>query len=325
MGGVARRQFLTAAGAMLAARCALAQAPKVFRVVAVNTPSAEPNFVRPAFVEGMRELGYVQGNHFAYEVLFARKDASDLTAVVDRALASKPDVFLVWESIAQVIRAKTKTVPIVLVGGLDPVKAGLARSLSRPGLNVTGLAQMNDQLPGKHIEILREILPGLRRVGQLVDRNANGCKVAEQNSARAAREVGCTLMPYYVSNLPELESAFAQMERDPPDALLPCPTPVLYSFRSVLFENVLRLRIPLTSYITDNVPRGVLFAYASSLADLYRRAAVFVDKILRGADAGELPIEQPTTFQLVVNHGTAQALGLAVPQSILLRADRVVE
>jgi len=327
MGGVARRQFLIGAGGLLGAAFVArdAQARKVYRVIQVNTPSTESNLAWPAFLEGMRELGYVQGKDYIYELLITKRDSSDLPAVVDKALARRPDVFLAWESIAQVIRSKTETVPIVLIGGLDPVKAGLARSLSRPGLNATGLAQLNDQLPGKHIEILREILPGLKRVGQLVDRNANGCKVTEQNSARAARDVGCTLMPYYVSNRAELEAAFAQMERDPPDALLPCPTPVLFSFRDVLFENVLRLRIPLTSYIVGNVPRGVLFAYAASLADLYRRAAVFVDKVLRGADAGELPIEQPTTFQLVVNLGTAQALGLAVPQSILLRADRVIE
>jgi putative ABC transport system substrate-binding protein len=115
------------------------------------------------------------------------------------------------------------------------------------------------------------------------------------------------------------------MERDPPDALLPCPSTVLHSYREVLFDNVLRLRIPLTSYVVANVPRGVLFAHAANLVELYRRAATYVDRILRGARPGDLPIEQPTTFELVVNVGTAKALGLAVPQSILLRADRIVE
>jgi len=244
---------------------------------------------------------------------------------VDEALARKPNVLLAWESIAQVIRSKTKTVPIVLTGALDPVRAGLARSLPRPGLNVTGMAQLNDQLPGKHMEILREILPRLARVGQLVDQKASGCKVAETHSLQAARNIGCVLVPYHVSNRAEIERAFDEMARNPPDALLPCPSPVLYSFRDVLFENVLRLRIPLTSYIVGNVPRGVLFAYAANFHDIYRRLATYVDKILRGAQPGDLPIEQPTTFELVVNLGTAKALGLAVPRSILLRADRVIE
>jgi len=325
MGGVARRDFLTAAGAMLAAPRALAQVPKVYRVIQVSTATAERKGGVLAFLEGMRELGYVQGKNLEFEEIVAKRDASDLAEKVDEAIGRNPGVFLAWESIAQVIHRKTKVIPIVLVGALDPVKARLARSLAAPGLNVTGFAQLNDQLPAKHMEILREFLPGLKRVGQLVDRNASGCRVAEANSMRAAQRIGCVLLPYYVSNEAEIRRAFDEMERDPPDALLPCPSSVLYSFRDILFKNVLRVRIPLTSYITDNVPRGVLFAYAASLVDLYRRAAVFVDKILRGADAGKLPIEQPTTFQLVVNLGTAQALGLAVPQSILLRADRVIE
>jgi len=184
---------------------------------------------------------------------------------------------------------------------------------------------LNDLLPQKHMEILREILPRLRKVGQLVDRTASGCRIIEAGAARAASGAGCALTPYYVSNRAEIEQAFARMASDRPDALLPCPSSVLYSFRELLFERVLLLRIPLTSYVTDNVPQGVLFAYAASLVDLFRRSAGFVDKILQGANPGELPIEQPTNFQLVVNIGTAKALGLAVPASVLLRAERVIE
>jgi putative ABC transport system substrate-binding protein len=325
MGGVARRQFLIALGALLAQAGAGAQTGRTYRVIHVNTAAAERETAQQAFVAAMRELGYVEGRNLAFEELSAERDASNLDKIVDRAIARKPDVLLAWESIAQVIRSKTTTLPIVLLGSLDPVKAGLAQSLARPGLNVTGFTQLNEQLPAKHMEILREILPRLTRVGQLVDRNASGCKVAEEHSRRAARGVGCELVPYYVTNRAEIESAFARMERDPPDALLPCPSTVLYSFRDVLFENVLRLRIPLTSYIVTRVPRGVLFAHAANIVDLYRRSAGYVDRILRGAKPGDLPIEQPTTFELVVNVGTAKALGLTVPQSILLRADRIVE
>lgn len=323
MGAIARRQFLAAAGAMLATPFALGRSGKVHRVILVGTRSAEREQMVEAFVDAMRALGYVSGKNLVVEDTVAEKDASDLPTVVDRAIARKPEVIVAWESIAQVVRSRTTTIPIVLTGALDPVKAGLARSLARPGLNVTGFAQLNEQLPAKHMEILREILPRLRRVGQLVDRHASGCRVAEAQSMQAALGMGCAFMPYYVSNKAEIEQAFARMAEDPPDALLPCPSAVLFSFRDVLFENVLRLRIPLTSYITDNVPHGVLFAYAASLVDLYRRSAVFVDKILRGARPGDLPIEQPTSFQLVVNAGTAKSLGLAVPDSVLLRADRV--
>ena len=325
MAGIARRQFLIAAAAALAPTGAVAQAGRAYRVIQVNTATTEPKVGLAAFLATLRELGYVQGGNLEFQEMVAERDASNLGAVVDQAVARKPDVFLAWESIAQVIRARTKTIPIVLVGSLDPVKAGLAQSLARPGLNVTGLAQLNEQLPAKHMEMLRECIPHLSRVGQLVDRNASGCRIVEAHARSAAASMRCELMPYYVTNRAEIESAFAQMARDRPDALLPCPSTVLYSFREVLFENVLRLRIPLTSYRVDNVPHGVLFAHAAHVVDLYRRAAGYVDRILRGARPGDLPIEQPTTFELVVNLGTAKTLGLAVPQSILLRADRLVE
>jgi len=322
---VARRDLLLAAGGMLAAPLARGQTGRVHRVVMVNLESPEPRSGTEAFVTAMRELGYVQGRNLAFELLLAKRDASNLPAVADEAIVRKPDVLLAWESIARALRARTTTIPIVLTGSIDPVKAGLAKSLSRPGLNVTGVAQLNEQLPAKHMELLREIRPPLTKVGLLVDENSNGCKVVEAHSVNAAKGMGCSLMSYYVSNRVEIDAAFARMERDPPHALLPCPSPVLYAHRDLLFENVLRLRIPLTSYIVANVPRGVLFAYAASLPQLYRRAAGYVDQILRGADASELPIEQPTNLELVVNLGTAKALGLAVPQSVLLRADRVVE
>ena len=320
-----RRAILLGGAAALALTKASALARREMRhhVVLVRTHSREREPAIREFLEEMRLLGYIEGHNLEFDEMVARKDASDLQEVVDQAIARNPDVIVAWESIAQVVRSRTTTIPIVLPGSVDPVRAGLALSLSRPGLNVTGFAQLNDRLPAKHIEILREIIPGLKKVGQLVDRTASGCRVVEAHAKAAAQSMDCALMPYYVSNQEEIERAFASMAMDPPDALLPCPAAVLYSFRDLLFKSVLRLRIPLTSYITDNVPHGVLFAYAASLDYLYRKSAVFVDRILRGADPGELPIEQPTNFQLVVNIGTAKALGLAVPESILLRAERI--
>jgi len=321
-----RRDFLLSGVAALALvkADALAQRGDRYHVILVRTRSREREPAVREFLQEMRLLGYVEGRNLKFEEMVARRDASDLSQAVERAVAQNPDVIVAWESIAQVVRSRTTRIPIVLPGSVDPVRAGLARSLSRPGLNVTGFAQLNDRLPAKHIEILREMLPGLKRVGQLVDRTASGCRVVEAQASAAAQSMGCALTPYYVSNQEEIEQAFARMAKDPPDALLPCPAAVLYSFRELLFANVLRLRIPLTSYITDNVPHGVLFAYAASLDELYRRSAGFVDRILRGANPGDLPIEQPTNFRLVVNLETARALALAVPDAILLRADRVI-
>jgi len=323
---VRRRELLLAgaAAALLLQIPARTRANRVHRVILISTRSPERALGIREFTEAMARLGYVEDRNLEFLVMVSERDARDLPSVVEQAIARKPDVILAWESIARVVRSRTTTIPIVLTGALDPVRAGLARSLSRPELNVTGFAQLNDQLPQKHMEILRDFLPRLRRVGQLVDRTAGGCRIIEAGAEKAAQRVGCALEAYYVSNRAEIGHAFARMAKDPPDALLPCPSAVLYSYRDLLFENVLQLRIPLTSYITDNVPHGVLFAYAASLVDLYRRSAVFVDKILRGANPGDLPIEQPTNFQLVVNAGTARTLGLAVPEAVQLRADRVI-
>jgi len=322
-----RRDILLASGAALALVSvgALPRTGKVHRVILVGTLSSERDAYVAAFLEGMRTLGYVEGRNLVFEEVDSKRDASDLAAVVDKAVERRPDVIVAFESIAQVVHSRTASIPIVLTGALNPVKAGLARSLREPGLNVTGLTQVNDQLPAKHLEILREIIPNLRKVGQMVDPNVSGCRIAEADSAQAARSMGYAFTPYYVSNRSDIERAFARMAKDPPDALLPCPSPVLFSYRDLLFENALRLRVPLTSYVPSNVPHGVLFAYATNMADLYRRSAGFVDKILRGANPGDLPIEQPTNFQFVVHLGTAKALGLTVPPALLLRANRVIE
>jgi putative ABC transport system substrate-binding protein len=252
-------------------------------------------------------------------------NADRVPALVDEVMALKPDVLVGWERVAQVMRTKTNSIPIVLTGGIDPVRADLAQSLGRPGLNVTGVSQLTYLLPEKHIEMMREIRPGLRRVGQLVDGTVPTCKLVEETTRQSARKFGLSFVPYYVTNRGEIEQAFSQMAKDPPDVLLPCPTFVLLHFRDLLIENVLRLRTPFTSFVVTSVPRGVLFSYAASLRPQYRRAATYVDRILKGAKPGDLPIEQPTRFELIVNLQTASALNLTIPPSVLLRADEVIQ
>ncbi len=325
MAGMQRREFLIAAGGLFAARLALAQPGEVHRVAFVqNIRPAKPSTLLESFRVAMQELGHVHGGNLQIDVLVCERDLSNLPEVVDEAIALKPHVLLAFEPIAQVLRAKTQSIPIVLTGAFDPVKAGLAYSLRRPGMNVTGMTQLNDQLPAKHLEVLREIHPRLARVGQLLDESASGCKITEANTRQAASSIGAVYMPYRVMDRVSIESAFEKMRGDAPDVLMTCPSAVLYAFRDFLFENVLRQRVPLTSYISHSVPRGVLFAYGSNLHHIYRRLAVYVDRILRGARPGELPIEQPTVFELVVNLDTAKDLGLTIPQSVLVRADRVV-
>jgi putative ABC transport system substrate-binding protein len=303
-----------------------AQTRGIYRIGSVKVSTVvegEPYF--QTFRDTMRDLGYVEGRNLIFDRREVDPDLKRLPAVVDELIEQKPDVLIGWESIARVMRAKTTSIPIVFVGAIDPVGAGLAQSLRRPGMNVTGVAQLNDQLPSKHIQIMREILPRAARVGQFVDTTASGCRIVEEQARQAARAVGASFVPYYVTNRAEIERAFSEMEKNRPDILLPCPSYVLFNYRDLLFQNAVRLRIPFTSFVVANVPLGVLFSYATSLHETNRRAATYVDRILKGAKPGELPIEQPTKFELVINLKTAKALGLTIPQSVLLRADQVIE
>lgn len=168
-------------------------------------------------------------------------------------------------------------------------------------------------------------MPRLKRVGQLVDSTQPSCELVGEASRQAAMRVGAALVSYRVQNHADLERAFARIEAERPDVLLPCPTDMLFNHRALIIESVLRLRIAYSSFIVSDLTQGVLFAYAASIPDLQRKAAAYVDKILKGARPGDLPIEQPTMFDLVVNLKAARALGLNIPKSVLVRANRVIE
>lgn len=295
------------------------------RVGILSGPTAEGKQYLKTFRAALRDLGYVEGTNLILDVRESDPDTARTAALVDELIALKPDALVAWESTAQIIRRRTQSVPIVLTGAIDPVRAGLARSLRRPGMNVTGIRQFNDELPGKHLEIMQMIVPRLARVGQVVDTTASGCALIHEQTRRAAEQLGLRFTPYYVSNGQEIQRAFSQMATDRPDVLLPCPSAMLFNHRSLLFENAVRLRIPFTSFVVANLPEGVLFAYSTDRHEEFRRVASYVDKILRGAKPEDLPIEQPMHFQLVINLKTARALGLTIPQSLLLRADQVIE
>jgi putative ABC transport system substrate-binding protein len=273
----------------------------------------------------LRDLGYSKGANLILDEYFAEGDTKRLPAAVEQAIASRPDVLVGWEQVALVMRAKTQSIPIVLNGGIDPVAAGLAQSLGRSGTNVTGVAQLNYLLPEKHIDLMREINPRLSRVAMLVDPNAAACGRAEDNARRGASRIGATFVAYAAATKEQLEGAFSQMKDTPPDLLLPCPSPVMQYFREIMIDSVLLLRIPFTSFLVEGEGKGVLFSYADDSLDRQRKAARFVDRVLKGAKPADLPIEQPTKFQLVVNLQTARALGLEIPPVVQVRADRIIE
>jgi putative tryptophan/tyrosine transport system substrate-binding protein len=247
-------------------------------------------------------------------------------ALVDELLALGPDVLTGIEQVAKVMASKTSTVPIVMVSASDPVAAGLVKSLSHPGGNVTGVSQQAGELGPKRIELVREVFPGLARVGQLHDINVPASKAAEAEARQAAEKFGMTYVPYYVGNRSDLERAFAEMEKTSPDALIAgAGSGLLYGLRQAIVDNTLRLRIPSCWAVSVHAKLGALMSYGPDLPEGNRLAATYVDRILKGAKPSELPIEQPTKFELVINLKTAKALGLTVPPTLLARADEVIE
>jgi putative tryptophan/tyrosine transport system substrate-binding protein len=321
--GLAVILALCLALAPLAARAQTARTYRVAMLEPFSTEEGRP--YREAFLAAMRELGYVEGRNLILDLRTSDRDRTRVAALADELIALKPDVLVSDSNAVRILREKTTSIPIVLTASTDPVGDGLALSLARPGLNVTGVALLLDQLSTKHVEMMREILPRLTRVGMLVDSTSERCRLVESAARQASRTVGAVFVDYPVANRNEIEQAFSRMRTQRPDVLLPCPVALLFNNRDLLYENAIRLGIPFTSFVTANLPLGVLFAYAPSFTEGYRKAASYVDRILKGANPGDLPIEQPTKFEFVLNLKTAKAFGLTIPQSVLLRADQVIQ
>jgi putative ABC transport system substrate-binding protein len=297
------------------------------RRVAVLLPFStdEAQRYRDAFFEAMRDLGYIEGRNVTFDVRTSGRDRLNIPTLVTELLARTPDVLVSDANAIRAIRDKTTSIPVVLAVAGDPVGDGYALSLRRPGLNVTGTAIPFEALAGKHIELMRQIESRLRRVAMLYDTTSPRCTAVEHGAREAAQTFGAEFYSYRVADRKGIERAFNVMAMNRPGLLLPCPTAMLFNNRDAIFDGAVRFRIPFTSFVTANLPHGVLFSYAPSFAAGYRRAATFTDKILKGAMPGELPIEEPTTFEFILNLKTARTLGLSIPSSVLLRANQVLE
>ena len=220
----------------------------------------------------------------------------------------------------------TTTIPIVMANGVDPVSAGLVASLARPGGNVTGLAvDAGGEILGKRFELLKEILPNLSRVGILWNPDVATNRSRQTSMTETARTLGLTTIPVEARGLDALEQAFAIMVRERAQAFVMQGDSVLYNYRSQIAEMALRNRLPAASVQRELAEAGFLLTYGADIRDLFRRSAVFVDKIFKGAKPADLPVEQPTKFELVINLKTAKALGIIVPPTLLTRADEVIE
>ena len=324
-----RRIILKIAALTLAAPGrAIAQGPRRYRAGCLYL--ADEAFIRPfqeAFLAGMRERGYVVGRNLDVDLRSARGDERRLPGLADELIALKPDVLLGIEAIAALFRSKTTTIPIVLASSADPVAAGLVQSLARPGTNVTGMANMYDVLIGKHIELLTEILPKATRFALINDPLIPGTARFEEAAHAAARAKGLTLSIARVRDLASVREAFAALEKDRPQGIVVVPSGRMNQLRHEVIDEVRRLRVPAISALPPAAwtEIGGLMSYSADLLDSFRRAASHVDRILKGARPGDLPVEQPTKFEFVVNLKAAREIGLTIPQSVLLRADRIIE
>jgi putative ABC transport system substrate-binding protein len=277
------------------------------------------------FLQALRELGYVEGQTIAFEYRFADGHYDRLPQLAADLVRLGVDIIMTDGAPAtQAAMHATTTIPIVLRYTTYAVETDLAASLARPGGNVTGVAAMDPEMAGKQLELLREAVPGLSRVGVLWEPEDAGSAVFWRQMQVEARKLGLTLSPLEVSGSSTLEHLFAAITRERPDALYVFPNPFPWMYRQAIADFALKSRLPMFGprWLVD---LGGLMAYGASSLDLARRAASYVDRILKGAKPAELPVERPTKYELVINLKAAKALRLTIPQSVLLRADHVIE
>jgi len=280
-----------------------------------------------AFEDGLDDLGYVPGRNVVIEYRFADGNLERLPQLAQDLVRLKVDV-IVTGSNPHVIAAKqaTTTIPIVMVYVRDPVGVGLVASLSRPGGNVTGLSQdVGAEISGKRLALLKELVPTLSRVAVLVYAGFLPALATLKAMEAPARTLGMTVVRFDARGPGDLEGVFAAVTRARSDALVVTGGPVQFNMRTQIAQLALRHKLPSISAIVEDVEAGGLMSYGASLNDEWRRAAAYVDKILKGASPADLPVEQATKFGLVINLKTAKALGLTIPPSLLLRADQVIE
>ena len=279
-----------------------------------------------AFRQGLRELGYVDGQNIVIESRSAEGKNDRLPALAADLVRSKVDIIVAASGAAtRAVQQTTRTIPIVMSLVNDPVGSGLVASLARPGGNVTGLTIMAPDLVAKRLELLKEVVPKVSRVALLrnPDNPADAAMLREMEAA--ARALGVRLQPLKTRNPQEIEDAFAAMIRERAGAVLFLSDALFYTQRRQIAELAAKGRLPSISGTSDYPDVGGLMAYGPNQPDLERRAATFVDRILKGAKPGDLPVEQPTKFDLVINLRTAKALGLTIPPSLLQRADRIID
>jgi ABC-type uncharacterized transport system substrate-binding protein len=330
MGCIQRRNLLIAAGALLAAPLVDAQqAAGITRIgFLANSPTALGH-LRDAFLQGLRDLGYVEGRNLVIEYRFAEGKLDRFPALAAELVALKVEVIVAPpRPAAEAAKQATKTIPIVFAGVGDPVGDGLVASLARPGGNVTGLSGLNPELVGKCLEKLKQAVPGVSRIAVLWHPGGQVERVQKdmlKEAEIASRALAMRLQFIEAAGTADIDRAFQEMTTTRAEAMMVLPSNMFNNERKRLADLARKNRLPAVFQLREYVDAGGLMAYGASLADLNRRAATYVDKILKGAKPRDLPVEQPTKFELVINLKTAKALGLTIPQSVLAQADELIQ
>ena len=279
-----------------------------------------------AFVQGLRELGYVDGQNIVIEYRWADGKLERLPGFVAEFVQAKVEVIISSATPAiGVAKEQTTTIPIVMAGVTDPVGVGFVASLARPGGNITGLTHLSPDLSGKRLELLKEVLPRLLRVGVIWNPNQPGQPTAFKDTQVAAQALKVALLSMEARNQKEIEKVLSGVGKERPQALFELPDPLVFLNRGLIAEFAAKHRLPAMYSFREYVDAGGLMSYGTSFSDLFRRAATYVDKILKGRSPADLPVEQPMKFEFIVNLKAAKQIGLTIPPNVLARADRVIK
>ena len=315
---------------VLAPLAAVAQLERNARTIGFLGPPPSAGGLVQAFQQGLRDLGYVEGQNIRVEYRYTdvplQGDIDRMAQLAAELVRLKPDVLVVSITEAALAAKRvTRTIPIVMANVADPVAAGLVSGLAHPGGNITGLTRLAPELVGKNLEFLREAVPEATRVGVLANPKNPLSAAMVADAQNAARSLGVQLKVIEARTPAEVEKAFSTLPRNRVGAVLLFPDGTFYLNRTHIVRLALKYRLPAIFQNREFVDAGGLLSYAPSSASNYRRAATYVDKILKGAKPADLPVEQPTKFELVINLKTAKALGLTIPQSLLVRADEIIQ
>jgi putative tryptophan/tyrosine transport system substrate-binding protein len=318
---------IVVAGILLAVTViAEAQQPKKIAYLLASTPAAAAQNIE-AFRQGMRELGHVEGKTFVLEVRYGEARAERIAELARELVGLKVDVIVAsTDVVIAAVKRETQTMPIVMAISSDPVGTGFVRSLARPGGNVTGNSTISPELSGKRLELLMEAVSGLSRLAFLWNPDVRGDVLDYNQTEGAARSLGLQLQSAEVVRVEDFARAFAAITKERAQALIvPGPNPLAFANRDRITSFAQTNRLPSMYIQREFVDAGGLMSYGVSALDMHRRAATYVDKILKGTKPADLPVEQPRKFELVINLKTAKQIGLTIPPNVLARADKVIK